>query len=112
MRGRPYVMSGLVAGLSVIVGACDDSIPTRPPAAGRAGGAAAAPSVTSGIDGEFARLSAEVPGFAGMFLDESGRLNVYVKDAGERGLGKAEIARRLSGREGAGRGTRIAGVSA
>ena len=62
-----------------------------------------------GVDGEFARLAKQIPGFGGMYYDKAGRLNVYMKaPAGGaalrstdvvgtlRATGNAAVQRRLS----------------
>ncbi len=38
-----------------------------------------------GIDRDFANLTERVPGFGGLWFDEAGRLNVYLKDPGQAG---------------------------
>jgi hypothetical protein len=63
----------------------------------------AAPQVTGGargIDAEFARLAAAIPGFAGMSYDERGTLTVYTTAAGAAGVAGAatpgaDVAARL-----------------
>ena len=67
--------------MAAFVGGCNDSSePTRPSAdLAAASTARAAQGKGRGIDAEFSRLAATIPGFGGMYYDNSGKLNVYVK---------------------------------
>jgi len=48
-----------------------------------------------GLDGEFARLNRDIPGFGGMFVDDAGKLNVYMS----RGQVRAAEARQNVARQ-------------
>ncbi|HEV3052547.1 MAG TPA: hypothetical protein VGX50_19705, partial [Longimicrobium sp.] len=51
-----------------------------------------------GIDGEFARLAREIPGFAGYYFDASGDLVVALTDPRQEGAARAALAGVARGR--------------
>lgn len=83
-------------GLACVVTSCTDAPITQPPANAGAddasavstlvraqsvrGGVGASSRRARGLDAEFARIAREVRGFGGMFMDDAGRLNVYLTD--------------------------------
>jgi len=87
-------------------GACasDDRAagPTAPAAEAAISTAPAQAAPGRGIDAEFSRLAAQVPGFGGMYYDRTGRLNVYVA-RGQAGaaLRSADVVGRLRAAGGA-----------
>lgn len=56
-----------------LVAACAGGVATQAAAAER----------FVGMDERFAALTAEVPGFGGLYIDEEGRLNVFLQDLGQ-----------------------------
>jgi hypothetical protein len=75
MRRSIVLLLAAVVGL----GACTELEPTAPDF-DASFNRATAPGQQRllGLDAEFARMAREVPGFGGMFVDEDGRLNVYM----------------------------------
>jgi hypothetical protein len=49
-----------------------------------------------GVDAEFAAIARDAPGFGGMFYDDTGRLNVYVTEAGRSGQAQSRILTRVN----------------
>jgi hypothetical protein len=83
MLNRNAAGSGLLMAAMVLAGACADIPPTKPLAFDEPVSLfARAPdnrsSFTGTLDHEFVRLAREIPGFGGIFYDESGALNVVM----------------------------------
>jgi hypothetical protein len=99
---RKRAGTGLIVAAVVFAGACSDVPPTEPRGIGE--GTAElfrAPSSTAqfsgGLDAVFVRLAEEVPGFGGLFFDETGTLNVRMTGAVQMSTGEvaAALQRRL-----------------
>lgn len=100
---RPRVVGAswtplLAAALATLAGGCTDSnAPDRMPATSRPDAAAAAARAPAprGIDAEFVRLAKQIPGFAGMYYDQAGKLNVQVARQGGIAARGADVMGRL-----------------
>jgi hypothetical protein len=95
---RRLTPAGLLL-MAAFVASCNDSVettqPTVDPAPASAAAAAKAQGKSRGIDAEFSRLAAAVPGFGGMYYDKSGTLNVYVKSQAGAAAKAADVVGRL-----------------
>jgi hypothetical protein len=81
MRWSVLKLAGLVT--LATFAACRDEPPNGPTSPRQTSATSQLPSSAAGfrtIDERYAELADEVPGFGGLFYDESGRLNVYGKD--------------------------------
>jgi hypothetical protein len=89
----------LLPGVALGSACTDASAPDTNPAAAEPASAATAVDLKArpgrGIDAEFTRLAREVPGFAGMYYDDAGRLNVSLKPQPVAAMRAAEVAGRL-----------------
>ena len=74
---KQWKLTSLALAGAVGLAACSDSLPTEPRAELHDPGNAP-PSVLRGLNGEFARLAEEIPGFGGMYYGADGKLNVFV----------------------------------
>lgn len=94
--------------LVAVLAACSDGSapaePDREPARAAADRGLPVPART--VDERYALIARDVPGFGGMYADETGTLNVYLVDPGQEGPARAAIAS-VMGRETAGRGLRV-----
>lgn len=83
--------SGAVPVLALLAASCTDLPPTEPSALepdapNLALSAQMPPGMTRGIDAEFVRTANEVPGFGGLYYDESGRMVVVMAGDPDRTL--------------------------
>jgi hypothetical protein len=81
MRNRSFAVVGLTLSAALFAGACTDTQITEPVASSPDspslfGGPASHPGSFVTRDALFAQLSRDIPGFAGVYRDESGVLNV------------------------------------
>jgi len=94
--------------LVAVMAACSDG--TAPAGPDRKPVQAAAdrglPSQARTVDERYALIARDVPGFGGMYQDETGTLNVYLLDPGQEGRARAAIASVMR-RETEGRGLRV-----
>lgn len=79
---RRITVLGVIALLAVIAGGCTFFQP----------GFNTQPNAPQTIDERFAKIAQNVPGFGGMFLDEQGKLNIYLTDKTRVASAQAEIA--------------------
>jgi hypothetical protein len=81
VSGLPPLMVSLAA---LTVACSERDAPTAPPSAPLPSTMLQATELQAasgrGVDAEFTRLARAIPGFAGMFYDDAGRLNVYLKE--------------------------------
>ncbi|MBA2671962.1 MAG: hypothetical protein H0U67_16460 [Gemmatimonadetes bacterium] len=99
---RDAAVSRLLVAAIVFAGACADIPPTEPLALDETASLfARAPddrgSFTGTLDHEFVRLAQEIPGFGGLFYDESGTLNVVLVPV-VAPMASAELQGRLAAR--------------
>jgi len=102
MRNGRIAVSGLTVAAALFVGACSDTRITEPTASvpdspSLFGGPAAAPSTFVTRDALFAQLTRDMPGFAGVFRDEQGILNVRMVP-GARSVSTAQAQRVVANR--------------
>ncbi|MBI3659079.1 hypothetical protein HY230_01235, partial [Candidatus Acetothermia bacterium] len=83
MTSKRITVLGVIALLAVIAGGCtffqpgmNDQTQTNAPQT---------------IDERFAQMAQNVPGFGGMFLDEHGKVNIYLTDQTRVAAAQAEI---------------------
>jgi hypothetical protein len=102
MRKLNVVVPGFLVAAVAFAGACSDISPTAPIESGVIepelfGGPVAAPeSFAGGIDNEFVRIAREVPGFGGLYFDESGALNIVVAGDAQQ-MSARDLGARLAG---------------
>lgn len=106
MWNRDVAGSGAVIALAILAVACND-VPTQParpldtPIFSKQNPfilqAPLDPQHLPGLDAQFVQLAREIPGFGGMFYDESGNLNLYLAPVVQP-LAAAEVASTLGGR--------------
>lgn len=94
--------------LVALVAACSDGTapvgPDREPA--QAAADRGLPSHTRTVDERYSLIARDVPGFGGMYQDETGTLNVYLVDPAQEERARGAIASVMA-RESAGRGLRV-----
>ena len=83
--GRVSGLPPLMVSLAAFTVACSESdAPTAPPSEPIPSTTLQAAELQAatgrGVDAEFTRLARAIPGFAGMYHDDAGRLNVYLKE--------------------------------
>ncbi|MGI9077313.1 MAG: hypothetical protein ACR2G6_08290 [Gemmatimonadaceae bacterium] len=81
---RSTTLVAAIVPVAVFAIGCSDSTAPRqstaPSAAmGTAGAPRLQPASGRGIDAEFTRLASQIAGFGGMYFDNSGKLNIYLK---------------------------------
>lgn len=107
MQRNRAALRGLFPLVAVLAACSDGAAPAEPD---RAPAQAAAdrglPPQARTVDERYALIARDVPGFGGMYADETGTLNVYLVDPGQEGPARAAIAS-VMGRDAAGRGLRV-----
>jgi hypothetical protein len=96
--GKARIVPSSLLLMAALVSGCKDAVePTQPagdlPAA--SAGTAQARAKARGIDAEFSRLATRIPGFAGMYFDKAGKLNVNVKSQAGAAARAAELLGQL-----------------
>ncbi len=99
---------GLFALATFIVGFRTAVARHQPPGPKSAVGAVPRSDAKSGLDSAFLAIEAQVPGFAGLYIDESGEPVVLTKHDGSRVQTTALVQAFLSGRRHSGKGIKFA----
>ncbi|HEU0076604.1 MAG TPA: hypothetical protein VFQ76_03080 [Longimicrobiaceae bacterium] len=96
----PLRSATLGAAIALLAGACSDVPPTAPgsdapPSASRVparGGGPQARTGPIGLHKEFHDIAGRVPGFAGVYFDSEGTVNVMLVDHRQNGLARREVS--------------------
>lgn len=85
-------MGGTILLFIVLISGCSDaSGPVDP--SGRNSRSTAPPALRlAGLDGKFAQVAQQAPGFGGIFYDENGRLTIVLRDRSQSSRAKQAIA--------------------
>jgi hypothetical protein len=102
MTTRSAAVRGWGVAAVVFAGACAEGVPTEPPGTDGVGAlfarsAGAAGAYTGTLDHEFERIAGEIPGFAGLYYDAAGTLNVVMAPVAEP-MAPGELQMRLATR--------------
>lgn len=98
VRRATVLGGGIALGFAVLLGACQDATRPTSPAREVSGAVLTNHAHLSGADREAADLAEKVPGFAGLYFDESGSPVVQLVDMGRRELAREAVSQRLQAR--------------